>query len=80
MSYKGLIAGLGNPGARYNCTLHNCGFMFIDRLLALAEKEGFVEELPGKKFHSRLWAFSLPETGGKWLAAQPQTFMNDMFV
>ncbi len=27
-----LIAGLGNPGAEYEMTRHNCGFMTIDRI------------------------------------------------
>ena len=30
-----LIAGLGNPGAQYECSRHNAGFWFVD---ALAEQ------------------------------------------
>ena len=77
MSYAGLVAGLGNPGARYDGTLHNCGFMFADRLLELAKKDGYEKELSGKKFNSFLWEISLPDIDGKWLLCKPQTFMND---
>lgn len=77
MKYKGLIAGLGNPGPKYARTRHNCGFECVDRLLALAEEEGRVEELNGKKFLSRLWQVTLPQLEGTWLVAKPQTFMNE---
>lgn len=77
MEIRGLIAGLGNPGKRYDGTLHNCGFMFIARLLALAEREGMAEELPGRKFNARLWRIRLEQLNGIWLACEPQTFMNE---
>lgn len=75
MSYSGIIVGLGNPGQKYGGTRHNCGFMFIDRLLNASNAH--VEELSGKKFHSLLWKFRLPFLENSWLAAEPQTFMND---
>lgn len=37
---KYLIAGLGNPGAKYEQTRHNAGFMFIDELVELIAKNG----------------------------------------
>lgn len=77
MEIKGLVAGLGNPGSRYANTLHNCGFMFIERLLAVAEKEGYLEELSGKKFDARLWRARFDNIGQTWLACEPQTFMNE---
>ena len=76
MEYKGVIAGLGNPGAKYDHTRHNCGFDFVSALLDLAGKEGSVDQLNGAKFSCELWRLRLPRLGGWWLAAKPQTFMN----
>lgn len=77
MRYKGLVVGLGNPGSKYANTRHNMGFDFIKMLLANADATGGIEALNGKKFHSELWSINMPELNGTWLAAMPQTFMND---
>jgi len=64
-----LIAGLGNPGARYENTRHNVGFHLVD---ALAHSEGASLEL--SKWDARyckavIW-------GAKVFFVKPQTFMN----
>ncbi|MBQ9405140.1 MAG: aminoacyl-tRNA hydrolase [Desulfovibrio sp.] len=76
MEYRGVIAGLGNPGARYAGTRHNCGFDFVDALLDMAAAEGDVLQLSGHKFSCELWRVRLPELHGWWLATRPLTFMN----
>jgi PTH1 family peptidyl-tRNA hydrolase len=64
-----LIAGLGNPGQRYQWTRHNAGFMVLDRLSHLAgipvTKKCF-SGLAGEGF----WQ------GHRLLLIKPQTFMN----
>ena len=65
-----LIAGLGNPGARYAETRHNAGFWFLDRLAGTA----------GAVFRSqsRLHAETARATigGADCLLLRPTTFMN----
>jgi len=64
-----LIVGLGNPGAEYENTPHNLGFMVIDRLAA--ENAIRVTRIENQ---SRV---GLGEVKGKRVAlAQPWTFMN----
>lgn len=44
MCEKWLVAGLGNPGASYECTRHNAGFMAIDAMVdKFSAKERYVE-------------------------------------
>jgi peptidyl-tRNA hydrolase, PTH1 family len=64
-----LIVGLGNPGAEYENTPHNLGFLVIDRL---AESHGI---RMGRKQNFSL--VGLGSIGAKRIAlAKPQTFMN----
>ena len=76
MDYKGVIVGLGNPGAKYDHTRHNCGFDFVSYLVELAARDGEASQQNGGKFSCELWRLRLPKLGGLWLAAKPQTFMN----
>ena len=76
MDYEGLLAGLGNPGQRYAGTRHNFGFALADALLDKARQDGQAEALNGGKFSCELWRGRLPQLGGWWLVAKPQTFMN----
>ena len=64
-----VIAGLGNPGKKYENTRHNAGFMAID---ALADKYGI--QVTEKK-HKALCGTGVIN-GVKVLLVKPQTFMN----
>lgn len=74
-----LIAGLGNPGKKYEHNRHNAGFRVVD---ALAEKynAGFIDEA---RFKSQTSAFDSPPREGARLGevrvilCKPQTFMNE---
>ncbi|MDE7070643.1 MAG: aminoacyl-tRNA hydrolase [Clostridia bacterium] len=64
-----LIVGLGNPGKKYEDTVHNMGFMVVDVLLdklgAKLDKKGCEAE------------YCIQYIGGeKQIIAKPQTFMN----
>ncbi len=65
-----LIAGLGNPGRKYEHTRHNCGF---DALDMLAEKYDIKVT---SSEHSAIVGKGLIE-GQKVILAKPQTYMND---
>ena len=65
-----LIAGLGNPEERYERTLHNAGFWFVDELARRAGVSFKYE----KRFDAEICKIDI---GGNdiWLA-KPQCFMN----
>lgn len=65
-----LIAGLGNPGRKYDQTKHNTGFMALDHYL---EKNGLT--LDKDKFEG-LWT-KQKINGEDVIFLEPQTFMND---
>jgi len=64
-----LIAGLGNPGSKYEKTWHNLGFLVVDRL---AERNGL--RFSRKECQALVGAGKLGPAD-VWLA-KPQTFMN----
>lgn len=68
--YEFIIAGLGNPGARYEMTRHNAGFLVLE---LLARENDF--DIKRLKFHSLVQDFS--GFGPKCLLMKPQTFMNN---
>jgi peptidyl-tRNA hydrolase, PTH1 family len=65
-----LFVGLGNPGAKYELTRHNIGFLVADEI---ASSYGF------GPFRSRFQALTADGTvgGEKVLLMKPTTFMND---
>ena len=64
-----MIVFLGNPGARYECTRHNAGFMAAD---AMAAAKGVA--VNRARFHALTAAVTIG--GEKVLLMKPQTFMN----
>jgi PTH1 family peptidyl-tRNA hydrolase len=64
-----IIAGLGNPGAKYANNRHNVGYMAAD---AIARRHSFSGW--SKKFHAEIATGTLD--GEKILLIKPQTFMN----
>lgn len=68
-----IIAGLGNPGKKYESTRHNCGYIFLD---ALADKYG----VNIKKIQFKATTATAEISGHKCLLLKPQTFMNNSGV
>ena len=64
-----IIAGLGNPGRRYQGTRHNIGFITVD---TLAEKYGI--KINKIKYKALVGEGNI--SGQKVLLVKPQTFMN----
>lgn len=69
-NYLTVVAGLGNPELRYERTLHNAGFWFVD---ALARKHG-VEFRYEKRFDAGVCKIQIANED-VWLL-KPQSYMN----
>lgn len=69
-SYDYIIAGLGNPGAKYEMTRHNAGFLALD-LFAIEENI----DIKKLKFHSLVADATI--NGKRCLLMKPQTMMNN---
>ena len=67
-----LIAGLGNPGPRYQATRHNLGFRVVDEL---ARQCGVPASAFRERFHGEIASARLGDE--ELLLLRPQTFMND---
>ncbi len=68
-----LIVGLGNPGARYETTRHNIGFLCLDYLVDQWNATGKGSE-PLQKNQAEYWQCTIE--GEQALLIKPQTFMN----
>jgi PTH1 family peptidyl-tRNA hydrolase len=70
--FPSVIAGLGNPGRKYESTRHNLGWLVLD---ALAQKHGLTwKQAP--QFEAEVARWHLPDGRSRWLI-KPLTFMND---
>lgn len=66
-----MIAGLGNPGARYAKNRHNIGFRAVD---AIASRLGVD---PAQKKWKSLYGSAKSAAGGELVLIKPQDFMNN---
>ena len=64
-----LIAGLGNPGEKYQDNPHNIGFRTLDQLMKALDLEGFQRRF-NSEFQRTL------ENGQVTLMLKPKTYMN----
>lgn len=64
-----ILAGLGNPGPKYQWTRHNAGFLFLDRLAHLENISITRKAFSGL---SGEWSYQ----GNRLILLKPQTFMN----
>lgn len=69
-----LIVGLGNPGKKYQDTWHNAGFLAVDEIQSLEDKN-FSKFKTNKKFKSEITQASPIKE--KIILAKPRTFMNN---
>lgn len=69
-SHLKIIAGLGNPEKRYQRTLHNAGFWFVDEV-ARREGAGFRYE---KRFDAEVCKVQI--AGAELWLLKPQSYMN----
>ncbi|MCI6245618.1 MAG: aminoacyl-tRNA hydrolase [Eubacterium sp.] len=69
-AFEYIIAGLGNPGAKYEMTRHNAGFLALD--LYAVRHNADIKKL---KYHSLVREVTV--SGKRCLLMKPQTFMNN---
>tara|TARA_Y100000590_G_scaffold470538_1_gene666150 strand:+ start:4113 stop:4712 length:600 start_codon:yes stop_codon:yes gene_type:complete len=65
-----IIAGLGNPGSKYETTRHNAGFLLVDRLIDRWNATGPTLKNQGEIYQATYGS-------EKILLVKPQTYMNE---
>ncbi len=65
-----LIVGLGNPGAAYEWTRHNCGFLVVEELARRASTQFKTRQCQALTARATI-------EGQSVLLVKPQTFMNE---
>lgn len=65
-----IIAGLGNPGPKYETTRHNAGFLALDRLIEDWKANGPQVSNQGEIYQAGV-------AGEKVILIKPQTYMNN---
>ena len=73
LTYKLLLIGLGNPGKKFDYTLHNIGFHVLDEFIN--NSDNFSSWKLNNNFKSYVSEGIIGEK--KIIAAKPQTFMNN---
>ena len=68
-----IVAGLGNPGAKYTFTRHNAGFLAVDYI---SQKHGF----ECKKYKFKSLTGEAVINGVRVLFMKPETYMNNSGV
>ena len=68
-----IIAGLGNPGAKYAQNRHNIGFMAVDAMASLYRFDSWRGQFKAETAQGTI-------AGHKVLLIKPQTYMNDSGV
>jgi peptidyl-tRNA hydrolase, PTH1 family len=71
VSARWLIAGLGNPGQKYDRTRHNAGFWFLDAL----DRRQALNLKPNRKLHGEVAKVDF--AGADCVFLRPDTFMNN---
>ena len=72
-TYDYMVVGLGNPGAKYETTRHNAGFLFVTYL-----EDKFNFSCKKLKFHALIGDARIDNK--KVLVMKPQTMMNNSGV